>query len=140
MNNDSEFKAPKALTKAQAWANALDTAVKIPFVPLRIGLDSLVGLIPGAGDALMLLAGLRIILLGKSMGMPKALISSMMRNTLIDFVLGFIPIVGDIADVFYKSNRSNVRIMEKWWVSNNKHNVDKNTAEKLKNWESQLPD
>lgn len=140
MNDQSEFKAPQALRTAQKWANTLDTAVKIPLLPIRIGLDSLVGLIPGAGDALMLLAGLRIILLGKSMGMPSALVSAMVRNTLIDFVLGFIPVVGDIADVFYKSNQKNVRIMEQWWITNNKHKVDKNAAEKLKQWENQLAD
>ena len=48
-----EVKAPKALLKAQKLANLLDTAIKLPFIPIRIGLDSIVGLIPGAGDALM---------------------------------------------------------------------------------------
>ena len=67
-----EGKAPKALLKAQKLANLLDTAVKLPFIPIRIGLDSIVGLIPGAGDALMLFVSLRIVWLGKSLGFNKS--------------------------------------------------------------------
>ena len=126
-----EGKAPKALLKAQKLANLLDTAVKLPFIPIRIGLDSIVGLIPGAGDALMLFVSLRIVWLGKSLGMPKALIAQMVKNSAIDFGLGFIPFVGDIVDIFYKANQKNVRIMERWWISENKHEVDKVTQKAL---------
>ncbi len=133
-----EAKAPKALKKAQRLANLLDTAVKVPFVPLRIGLDSIVGLFPVVGDALMLLVSLRIVWLGKSLGMPKALVAQMFRNSVIDFILGFFPIVGDIVDVFFKANQKNVRIIERWWISNNKAVVDIATQEKLKAWEASL--
>ena len=100
-----EVKAPKALLKAQKLANLLDTAIKLPFIPIRIGLDSIVGLIPGAGDALMLLISLRIVWLGKSLGMPKALVAQMVKNSAIDFGLGFVPFIGDLIDVFYKANQ-----------------------------------
>ncbi len=132
-----EGKAPKALLKAQKLANLLDTAVKLPFIPIRIGLDSIVGLIPGAGDALMLFVSLRIVWLGKSLGMPKALIAQMVKNSAIDFGLGFIPFVGDIADIFYKANQKNVRIMERWWISENKHEVDKVTQKALSEWSAE---
>ena len=132
-----EGKAPKALLKAQKLANLLDTAVKLPFIPIRIGLDSIVGLIPGAGDALMLFVSLRIVWLGKSLGMPKALIAKMVKNSAIDFGLGFIPFVGDIVDIFYKANQKNVRIMERWWISENKHEVDKVTQKALSEWSAE---
>jgi len=132
-----EGKAPKALLKAQKLANLLDTAVKLPFIPIRIGLDSIVGLIPGAGDALMLFVSLRIVWLGKSLGMPKALIAQMVKNSVIDFGLGFIPFVGDIVDIFYKANQKNVRIMERWWISENKHEVDKVTQKALSEWSAE---
>ncbi|APE03441.1 hypothetical protein BM526_17195 [Alteromonas mediterranea] len=130
-----DVKAPKALLKAQKLANLLDTAVKLPFIPIRIGLDSIVGLIPGAGDALMLFVSLRIVWLGKSLGMPKALVAQMVKNSALDFGLGFIPFIGDIVDVFYKANQKNVRIMERWWISENKANVDAATKAKLAQWE-----
>ena len=130
-----DVKAPKALLKAQKLANFLDTAVKLPLIPIRIGLDSIVGLIPGAGDALMLFVSLRIVWLGKSLGMPKALVAQMVKNSAVDFGLGFIPFVGDIVDVFYKANQKNVRIMERWWITENKANVDAATQAKLAQWE-----
>ena len=132
-----DVKAPKALLKAQKMANLLDTAVKLPLIPVRVGLDSLIGLIPGAGDALMLLVSLRIIWLGKSLGMPKLLIAQMVKNSAIDFGLGFVPLVGDIVDIFYKANQKNVRIMERWWISENKANVDAATQQALEAWEKQ---
>lgn len=132
-----EGKAPKELLKAQKLANLLDTAVKLPFIPIKIGLDSIVGLIPGAGDALMLFVSLRIVWLGKSLGMPKALIAQMVKNSAIDFGLGFIPFVGDIVDIFYKANQKNVRIMERWWISENKHEVDKVTQKALSEWSAE---
>jgi len=135
---DKDVGAPKALLKAQKMANLLDTAVKLPIIPVKIGLDSLVGLIPGAGDALMLFVSLRIVWLGKSLGMPKALVAQMIKNSVIDFGLGFIPFVGDIIDIFYKANQKNVRLMERWWISNNKSKVDAATQAKLAKWESEL--
>ena len=132
-----DVKAPKALLKAQKLANLLDTAVKLPFIPIRIGLDSIVGLIPGAVDALMLFVSLRIVWLGKSLGMPKALVAQMVKNSALDFGLGFIPFIGDIVDVFYKANQKNVRIMERWWISENKANVDAATKAKLAQWEEE---
>lgn len=139
-DNESDVQAPKELRKAQDMANLLDTAVKLPVIPIRVGLDSLIGLIPGAGDALMLGASLRIIWLAKKMGVPKPLLTKMVRNSAIDFGLGFIPLVGDIVDVFYKANQKNVRILEKWWVTENKASVDNATHAKLKEWESRLAD
>jgi len=133
-----EVNAPKALLKAQKLANLLDTAIKLPFIPIRIGLDSIVGLIPGAGDALMLLISLRIVWLGKSLGMPKALVAQMVKNSAIDFGLGFVPFIGDLIDVFYKANQKNVRLMERWWISQNKESVDVATQQKLAQWEAGL--
>ena len=133
-----EVKAPKALLKAQKLANLLDTAIKLPFIPIRIGLDSIVGLIPGAGDALMLLISLRIVWLGKALGMPKALVAQMVKNSAIDFGLGFVPFIGDLIDVFYKANQKNVRLMERWWISQNKESVGVATQQKLAQWEAGL--
>jgi hypothetical protein len=135
MNMD--VKAPSALLKAQKLANLLDTAIKLPFIPIKIGLDSIVGLIPGAGDALMLFVSLRIVWLGKSLGMPSALVAQMVKNSAIDFGLGFIPFIGDLIDVFYKANQKNVRIMERWWISENKSQVEEATRQKLEQWEAE---
>ena len=134
MNNTTGVTAPAELLKAQKLANRLDTAFKLPFIPFRIGLDAIIGLIPGLGDAVMLIAALRILYLGKKMGLPPGLVKVMLRNALLDFGLGFIPLVGDIVDFFYKANQANVRVMEKYWVSQNKDAIDANAKSALEAW------
>lgn len=134
------FRAPDELLNAQQLANLLDSAVKLPFIGLRVGLDFLIGLIPIIGDSIMLLASLRIIYLGHKLGLPKALKYKMLRNSAFDYFLGIVPIVGDIADIFFKANLRNVRIMEQWWVSQNKAEIEAMQAQMLKEWEqSQQP-
>ncbi|MEW9798532.1 DUF4112 domain-containing protein [Alteromonas sp. CYL-A6] len=136
--SDAAFTAPVELKKAQRLANLLDTAITLPVVRIKLGLDFLVGLIPGAGDAVMFLVALRLVWLGTKLGMPKGLLVSMVRNALIDFALGFIPVIGDIADLFFKANQKNVRIMEKWWISNHKDKVDAATQARLSEWQASL--
>ncbi|MBT1449983.1 DUF4112 domain-containing protein [Glaciecola sp. XM2] len=134
---DAAFRAPDALLKAQELANLLDSAVKIPFIGIRVGLDFLVGLIPIIGDSIMLLSSFRIVYLGHKLGLPDALKYKMVRNALFDYLLGFVPILGDIVDIFFKANQRNVRIMEQWWVSENKAEIDAMQAKMLKQWEAQ---
>lgn len=130
--------APIELRKAQDIANLLDSAVKIPVVGVPVGLDFLIGLIPGVGDATMLLAALRIVHLGKKMGAPDSIQTAMLRNVMLDFGLGFIPIFGDIVDIFYKANQKNVRLLERWWIETHKPDVDANTRNKFADWEARL--
>ncbi|MBE1287983.1 MAG: DUF4112 domain-containing protein [Alteromonadaceae bacterium] len=131
------MQAPKALKDAQDIANTLDTAVKFPFIGVRVGLDFLIGLIPGIGDAIVLLMSWRIVYLGCKMGVPKPVLTQMVRNSLVDFGLGFVPVVGDIVDIFYKANTKNVQLMERWWISNHKDDVDAYAKEQLASWEAE---
>jgi hypothetical protein len=137
---DENFRAPNELLKAQSLANLLDTAVKLPFINFRVGLDFLVGLIPGIGDSIMLLASFRIVYLGHKLGVPSTLKYKMMRNSIIDYGLGFVPILGDIVDMFFKGNLRNVRIMEAWWVSQNKTQIDAMAKRQLDAWQKQQDD
>ena len=130
------MQAPKELKQAQDIANLLDMAVKIPFIGVRVGLDFLVGLIPILGDTIMLLASLRIIHLADKINVPADIRKLMLRNALLDYGLGFIPIVGDIVDVFFKANIKNVRLMERWWITENKGAVDAHTQELLTDWQA----
>ncbi|XOV79665.1 MAG: DUF4112 domain-containing protein [Aestuariibacter sp.] len=126
-----KIKAPKELLQAQRLANITDTAVRVPVLGFKVGLDFLIGLIPGIGDAIMVLVALRIVYLGRKIGVPKHLQKVMIRNCIIDFGLGFIPIIGDIIDIFYKANRVNVKLMETWWLEQNQADLKKHTQDKL---------
>lgn len=132
---DEDFRAPDELLKAQMLANTLDTAVKIPIIGIPVGLDFLIGLIPVVGDASMMLVSLRIVHLGRKLGVPKQLQTAMLRNIAIDFGLGFVPLIGDIVDLFYKANQKNVRLIERWWIQQNKAQVDALAQQKLLEWE-----
>jgi hypothetical protein len=134
---DENFKAPDELLQAQSLANLLDTLVKLPFINFRVGLDFLIGLIPGIGDSVMLIASLRVIYLGHKLGVPNALKYKMVRNSLIDYCLGFVPILGDIVDLFFKANVRNVRIIEAWWVAENKTQIDALAKRQLDAWHKQ---
>ena len=137
VEKEEEFRAPEELLKAQSLANLLDYAFDVPILPFKIGFDSIVGLIPVIGDPLMALASLRIVYLGKKMGLPPELTQQMLRNIAIDFAFGFIPVIGDIADFFYKANLKNVRIMEQYWLSQNKDVIDQFAAQKVVEWEKE---
>ena len=137
-DSESGVVVPTELKKVQDLANVLDTAVRLPVVGVNVGLDFLIGLIPGIGDATMTLAALRIVYLGRKMGVPEDIQSKMMRNVVVDFGLGFIPNFGDLVDIFYKANRKNVHLMERWWLEVNKTDVDNSTASKLAEWEAKM--
>ncbi len=126
---------PKVLLEAQKLANLTDSRIRIPFLGIRLGLDFLVGLIPVVGDIIMVAVSISIVAMAKSMKVPKALRIAMLKNIGVDFLLGLIPFVGDLVDIFYKSNQKNVRIMEKWWVSQNHQLIQANSQQALQEWE-----
>jgi len=126
--------APKALLQAQKLANLTDNKVRIPIIGVRLGLDFLIGLIPVIGDLIMTAVSLSIVAMAKSISVPRALRIAMLKNIGIDFLLGLIPFVGDVVDLFYKSNQKNVRIMEKWWVSQNHQQIQSNSQQAVQKW------
>ena len=101
----------KALRSLQRMAKLMDTAWGIPFTRWRFGLDSLLGLIPGGGDLVMLLLSSYSLLLAQRLGAPGSLLLRMAGNLALDFGIGSIPVVGDIFDLFFKSNTRNLRLI-----------------------------
>jgi Domain of unknown function (DUF4112) len=101
----------KLLKKLERLARLMDTAWRIPFTKWRFGLDSVVGLVPGAGDALNLGVSLYTLLLARKLGAPGGLLLRMAANAGIDFGLGSVPVVGDVFDMFYKSNTRNLKLL-----------------------------
>ena len=95
-------------------ARVLDEAIRIPGTNIRIGLDALLGLLPGGGDiAGGLFSGL-IILQAARAGAPTPVLGRMLANVAIDVVVGAIPILGDVFDVAWRANSRNVRLLESW--------------------------
>jgi hypothetical protein len=84
----------------------------IPVGRWSIGLDPLIGLIPGLGDLVGGLIGLLIVLRAVQAGIPRVAIARMMTNIAIDTFVGAVPILGDAFDFVYKSNIKNIRIYQ----------------------------
>lgn len=104
---------PAELQAAQYWAKLTDSRFSV--LGVGFGLDSLVGLIPVFGDALMLLPALRVYWLGRAMGVPLRIQIRMLFNILLDLLVGSVPVLGDLFDLFFKANQANFRLIENWW-------------------------
>jgi hypothetical protein len=94
----------------EAIAHVMDGL--IPIGRWRIGLDSVIGLVPGLGDVIGAAIGLIIVLRAVQAGIPRIAIARMMTNIAIDTLVGAIPLLGDAFDFVFKSNAMNMRIYE----------------------------
>jgi hypothetical protein len=93
----------------------LDDGVKVPGTDFGVGLDGLIGFIlPGVGDFVTGGGSLALIYLGFKERVPTVALARMVLNIAIDTLGGSLPILGDIFDVFWKSNRKNLDIIEKY--------------------------
>lgn len=92
-----------------AWL--LDNSIKIPIINYRIGLDAVIGLIPGLGDVAGSAISSLIVLQAIRLGAPRATLTRMVLNILIEAVIGLVPMVGDIFDATFKANARNVALL-----------------------------
>lgn len=99
------------LQRIQAVAALMDDAFVIPGTNRRIGLDSLIGLVPGVGDAATACVSAWLVYEARQLGLPKRKIARMLANIGIDTVVGTIPLAGDLFDWAFKANRKNARIV-----------------------------
>ena len=91
----------------------MDDLIKIPGLNWRFGVDALVGLIPGFGDTATSLVSFYILVSAVRYGVPKVTLLRMGMNLGIDYLVGSFPVVGDIFDVWWKSNQRNVDLISK---------------------------
>jgi hypothetical protein len=93
-----------------AWL--LDSAFLLPGTRFRFGLDALLGLIPGLGDALGVLVSSYIIREAAHAGAPTSVLMRMALNVAVEGVFGLVPVAGDIFDAAWKANQRNVALLE----------------------------
>jgi hypothetical protein len=91
----------------------MDDLFRVPVLGWRFGLDALVGLIPGFGDTGTTLVSFYILAAAVRYRVPKITLLRMGMNIAIDYVIGSLPVVGDVADAWWKSNRMNVELLRK---------------------------
>lgn len=98
--------------RLQRLARLWDSAIRIPGTQVRVGLDPLVGLVPGLGDAAGALVAAYIVLEAVRFDVPGATLLRMLANVAIDALVGTVPVLGDIFDVAWRANLKNVALIE----------------------------
>jgi hypothetical protein len=99
------------LKRMRQLSQLLDSAIVIPGTKQRIGLDPILGLIPGGGDTVSAALSGYIIIEAARMGLPRKALIQMVANLVIDTVIGSVPVLGDVFDVFSKANLRNLQIV-----------------------------
>ncbi|NHI01657.1 MULTISPECIES: DUF4112 domain-containing protein [Oceanimonas] len=110
--NSNHTQETRARLDRLAWL--LDSAVRLPG-GFRIGLDGIMGLVPGVGDLAGAALSGYIVLQAARMKLPVTLLARMGLNVLLEVLIGSIPILGDLFDFAFKANRRNVRLMEDYF-------------------------
>ena len=105
--------AAKAIGELDVLAALLDSRWRIPGTSIRFGMDALVGLVPVLGDAATGLVSAYIVLRARDCGAGNGLVARMLGNVLLDTVVGSVPILGSIFDVYFKANNRNIRLLRR---------------------------
>lgn len=99
------------LVRIDKVARLLDSKFRIPGTQIRFGLDSIIGLIPGLGDLASMIISSGLIVFMIKEGASGKVVAKMLGNIILDTTVGEIPLLGDLFDLFYKSNTRNVQLM-----------------------------
>ena len=121
MNDEQKELNEEKLLRLKRLSHNLDEAITIPGTERKIGIDPIIGLIPGGGDLIGGVISIYIMYAGIKMGMPRTTIIRMFGNVALEFVIGCIPIIGDLFDAMWKSNQRNVKLIEDSVISEEKN-------------------
>ena len=113
MKTSIPAKQTSKVRKLRRISQLLDSAISIPGTKISLGLDPILGLLPGGGDALTGGISAYIVIEAAKMGVSRDILGKMIGNILIDSFSGTIPIVGDLFDVGWKANVKNMELLEK---------------------------
>jgi Domain of unknown function (DUF4112) len=100
------------LAQLRQLSNLWDQAIGIPGTKWRIGLESIIGLLPIGGDWIGLVMSSYILFHAVKFNLPRSIMVRMVLNILIDAIVGAVPILGDLFDTTWKANTKNVNLLE----------------------------
>jgi hypothetical protein len=103
---------PRRLDRLRRVGWLLDNSLPIPGTRFRLGIDQIVGLVPGIGDLVGGVLSLYIIVESGRMGVPRSLLARMGWNVAVDTIVGEIPVLGDLFDIGFKANIRNLALLD----------------------------
>lgn len=104
---------PSQVAHLRRWAVLLDSAFKVPGLPVRFGFDALLGLVPGVGDLTTPAFTVLLLATGARMRVPVVVLTRMAMNAGVDALIGLVPLAGDLVDVGWKANLRNLDLLER---------------------------
>ncbi|MFW5967782.1 MAG: DUF4112 domain-containing protein [Persicimonas sp.] len=126
--------AERSLARLDRLARLMDDQFRVPLTRYRIGLDPLIGLIPGAGDWVTWVVGVYVFWESLRLDAPRTMLGRMIFNIMVDLIVGYVPIAGDAFDAAYKAHRKNVDLLlEHFDARRNRDRIELSdgTAERL---------
>lgn len=106
----TSFSRRLARLRRMAWL--IDGVFRLPGTRFRFGLNSLIGITPAAGDALLAGLSLYIVFEGYRLGASRADVGRMLANVAVETAAGAVPVLGNLFDMGYKANLRNIAIIE----------------------------
>ncbi len=100
------------LERLRKLSDLWDRSIAIPGTGFRVGIESLVGLLPVGGDFIGILLSTYIVLQAIQFKLPASILVRMLFNIILDGTVGSIPILGDLFDTTWKANTKNVNLLE----------------------------
>lgn len=101
-----------SIQRLRKFTRLLDSAIAVPGKKWRVGLDPILGLIPGAGDFIGTALSAYIVIEAARLGVPRDTLGKMVSNILLESVVGAIPVLGDWFDFAWKANTKNMELLE----------------------------
>jgi hypothetical protein len=106
-----EKRGAERLKRLDSLAYLLDNSIPIPGTGARVGLDAVIGLVPGIGDVAGTAMSGYIVVQAARMGTPASVIARMVLNVGIETVVGSVPFLGDLFDAGWKANARNIKLL-----------------------------
>jgi hypothetical protein len=106
-----------AIDRLDKLATVFDTAFILPGTNVRFGVESILRLIPGIGDAVASALSCYLLYEAHRIGVPKLLFARMVANVILEGTVGAVPIAGDAFDIYFRANRRNVALLREHFAS-----------------------
>jgi len=113
MDDQKRLRQQATLERLDRFSRFTDSSIRIPFTRFEFGAEALIGLLPVVGDAAGLVLSGYVLLEAQRAGVSGATKRRMLRNMLIDFVGGLVPVIGDAFDAIFKANTRNTRLVRR---------------------------
>ena len=107
-----DYPVSRRLERMRALSRLLDTAFTLPR-GFKIGIDPLIGLIPGIGDFIASTLSIWLLYDAARLGIRKRVLSLMVFNVMMEALVGAVPVIGNLIDAVWKANTRNMRLVEK---------------------------